>query len=126
MPGSRRGALCFAALTVFCLTTISSPTWGQPVDFDPDKEARKIFTTVMSPYCPGLLLADCGHPAAALKSARLTRTLDPKGFWRVDRDLEPGQRRTTRTLFTFRRLMNLLEAGGSPGRAVWTLLGGPE
>lgn len=51
---------------VFCLTTVSSPAWGEQVDFDPDKEARRIFTTVMSPYCPGLLLADCSSSAAAV------------------------------------------------------------
>jgi len=81
-PGSRRGALCFAALMVFCLTTVSSPVWGEQVDFDPDKEARRIFTTVMSPYCPGLLLADCSSSAAAVLrdsiKAQLHRGIPPQ------------------------------------------------
>jgi cytochrome c-type biogenesis protein CcmH len=30
-----------------------------------ERQARRIFTVVMSPYCPGLLLADCTSSAAA-------------------------------------------------------------
>jgi cytochrome c-type biogenesis protein CcmH len=30
-----------------------------------EREARRIFSVVMSPYCPGLLLADCTSSAAA-------------------------------------------------------------
>ena len=73
-----------------------------------------------------LLLADCGHAAAALKSSRVTRALDPKGFWRVDRSLAPEQRRTVRTLAAFRHLTSLLQAGAGPGEAVRTLCDGPE
>ncbi|MFH0947003.1 MAG: N-6 DNA methylase [Planctomycetota bacterium] len=73
-----------------------------------------------------LLLKDCDHAVAALKSARLTRSFDPKGFWRVDRDLDPNRRRTVRTLAAFRRLGKLLEAGAGPGRAVRTICDGPE
>jgi len=42
------------------------PAFGQTPAFDPDAEARRIFTQVMSPYCPGLLLADCTSSAAAV------------------------------------------------------------
>jgi SAM-dependent methyltransferase len=38
------------------------------------------------------LLRDCGHPSECLRDPEFTRRLDPKGFWRVDRDLAPGQR----------------------------------
>jgi len=31
---------------------------------DPANQARRVFTAVMSPYCPGVLLADCTSPAA--------------------------------------------------------------
>jgi cytochrome c-type biogenesis protein CcmH/NrfF len=42
------------------------PAAGQPAGSEADKEARRIFTTVMSPYCPGQLLADCTSSAAAV------------------------------------------------------------
>jgi hypothetical protein len=38
------------------------------------------------------LLRDCGHPSERLRDHAFTRRLDPKGFWRVDRDLAPRQR----------------------------------
>lgn len=41
------------------------PVLGQSADFDLDREARRIFTLVMSPYCPGQMLADCTSSAAA-------------------------------------------------------------
>ena len=43
-----------------------APSSCRGADFDPDREARRIFTTVMSPYCPGLTLADCGSSGAAV------------------------------------------------------------
>ena len=33
---------------------------------NPDQEARRIFSTIMSPYCPGLLLVDCTSSQAAV------------------------------------------------------------
>ena len=61
----RRNGLVIG-LTVFCLLGLAFSAFGADPYFDPDKEARKIFTTVMSPYCPGLLLADCSSSAAAV------------------------------------------------------------
>ena len=37
-------------------------------------------------------LRDCHHPTARLRDPAFTRTLDSRGFWRVDRDLLPDQR----------------------------------
>lgn len=45
-----------------------------------------------------LLLRDCHRPVEALRRADVTRNLDPKGFWRVDRDLPPEERQTTMVL----------------------------
>ena len=43
---------------------------GPPVPagaaLDPDQEAQRIFSTIMSPYCPGLLLVDCTSSQAAV------------------------------------------------------------
>jgi cytochrome c-type biogenesis protein CcmH len=61
----RRNGL-ITGLTVFCLLGLAFSTFAADAYFDPDKEARRIFTTIMSPYCPGLLLADCSSSAAAV------------------------------------------------------------
>jgi hypothetical protein len=42
------------------------------------------------------MLRDCGHPAARLRKRSFARGLDPKGFWRVDRDLPPARAALTR------------------------------
>jgi cytochrome c-type biogenesis protein CcmH len=55
---------------------------------DPAAEAQNIFTTVMSPYCPGLLLADCPSPAAFELRAEIRRRLDAgESAAAVERDL---------------------------------------
>lgn len=38
------------------------------------------------------ILRDCGHPSNVLRSNVFTRTLSPKGFWRVDGGYEPAGR----------------------------------
>lgn len=46
---------------VVALFGAASPTFASPVD----ERSRAIFHDFMSPYCPGLLLADCSSRAAA-------------------------------------------------------------
>lgn len=43
---------------------------------DAASQAQTIYTTVMSPFCPGLLLADCPSPAAFELRADIRRRLD--------------------------------------------------
>jgi hypothetical protein len=45
------------------------------------------------------ILRDCDHPSALLRDKRFTRTLDPKGFWRVGRQQvsKTVGRRTTKS-----------------------------
>jgi hypothetical protein len=50
------------------------------------------------------ILSDTEHPKEKLKHKAFSRSLDPRGFWRVDRDLEPSERHTVRTLHAFRAL----------------------
>jgi cytochrome c-type biogenesis protein CcmH len=52
------------ALVAALLAVWATP--GVARDFPPevDREAGKIFGSVMSPYCPGKLLGDCPSPAA--------------------------------------------------------------
>ncbi|QDU69531.1 Eco57I restriction-modification methylase domain-containing protein [Engelhardtia mirabilis] len=40
------------------------------------------------------ILRDCAHAAPDLARRRFVRQLAPKGFWRVDRELEPSERLT--------------------------------
>jgi cytochrome c-type biogenesis protein CcmH/NrfF len=49
-----------AAGVVFAATLTA---FAQPFQ-EVEAQAQQIFTSVMSPYCPGLLLADCPSPAA--------------------------------------------------------------
>jgi hypothetical protein len=53
------------------------------------------------------ILRDCDHPAAALRSDDFTRSLDPKGFWRVDKEKDPELRHTVLTLVAFHDLKRL-------------------
>ena len=56
------------------------------------------------------LLRDTDLPAAAIRERR--GTLDPSGFWRVDRDKDPELRHTVLTLVAFRDLEEKIEAAG--------------
>lgn len=53
-----------------------------PGDCGAENEARRIFATIMSPYCPGQMLTDCTSPqAAALRDtikAQLARGRSPQ------------------------------------------------
>lgn len=50
------------------------------------------------------ILRDCEHPTSDLRRREFQRTLDPKGFWRCDRDLAPEDRLSTRSLMRFRKM----------------------
>lgn len=47
------------------------------------------------------ILRDCAHPAASLRKSTLTRGLDQRGFWRLDRELPPEERLPARALQCF-------------------------
>ncbi|MBK8099889.1 MAG: N-6 DNA methylase [Planctomycetes bacterium] len=47
------------------------------------------------------LTADCALPCQVLADRRRTQRLEPKGFWRVDRQLPPAERRTIRAAAEF-------------------------
>jgi cytochrome c-type biogenesis protein CcmH len=79
IPAAR--ILAAAAIAVVAVSVSAQPR-------DPAAEAQKIFTTVMSPYCPGLLLADCPSPAAFELRAEIRRRLDAgESAAAVERDL---------------------------------------
>lgn len=51
-----------------------------------------------------MVVADCGHEREALADPGFRAGLDPRGFWRVDRDLRPEERLPMRSLAAFREL----------------------
>jgi len=58
------------------------------------------------------LLRDCDYPTELLRDASFARTLDPKGFWRVDKDKDPELRHTVLTLAAFRDLDDKITTHG--------------
>ncbi len=58
----------------------------------------------LTPAAFAELVRGCDHPAAALRRTAFTRTLDPKGFWRVDRDRDPELRLPVLALQAFHDL----------------------
>jgi hypothetical protein len=58
------------------------------------------------------ILRDCDHPRERLADKAFCRTLDPKGFWRVDKTEDPELRHSVLTLVAFDALDQLIAAHG--------------
>ena len=57
------------------------------------------------------ILKECDHPAEQTTDKTFSRTLDPKGFWRVDKEKDPELRHTVLSLIAFHELKKMgLEA----------------
>ncbi len=54
------------------------------------------------------ILRGCDHPAQRLSESAFCRTLDPKGFWRAERDRPPELRHTVLTQVAFDTLQALV------------------
>ncbi len=67
-------------------------------------EAVSAFALGLDEHDLGYLLRDCDLPAALVGSNEVSRTLDPKGFWRVDKELDPELRLTVLSQIAFRDL----------------------
>ncbi len=75
------------------------------------------------------ILRDCDHPKALATNRNFARTLDPKGFWRVDKDEDPELRHTVLTLVAFDALDALIQSHGGDrdaGIAAFSALNGGE
>jgi hypothetical protein len=59
------------------------------------------------------ILRDCDHPAARLSEKGFCRTLDPKGFWRVDKASDPELRHTVLSLAAFDDLQAAIGLAGA-------------
>ena len=65
------------------------------------------------------ILRECDYPVETLRDDAFTRTLDPKGFWRVDQNRDPELRHTVLTLAAFRDLKAVVGAhGGDRARGI--------
>jgi hypothetical protein len=58
------------------------------------------------------ILRDCDHPVECMRENSFTRSLDPKGFWRVDKELDPELRHTVLTLSAFHDLKQAIASHG--------------
>jgi hypothetical protein len=58
------------------------------------------------------ILRDCDHPVEQVCHKPFARTLDPKGFWRVDKEKDPELRHTVLTLVAFHDLQQTIAAHG--------------
>jgi hypothetical protein len=56
------------------------------------------------------ILKDCDHPTEQSTSKSFTRALDPKGFWRVDKQKDPELRHTVLSLVAFKDLKGMIES----------------
>jgi len=75
------------------------------------------------------ILRDCDHPRDRLSDKAFCRTLDPKGFWRVDKTDDPELRHPVLTLVAFDALAELIEEHGGDrdaGIAAFSALNGGE
>jgi hypothetical protein len=56
------------------------------------------------------ILKDCDHPRMSLADKAFCRNLDPKGFWRVDKDKDPELRHPVLSLVAFDDLQAQIQA----------------
>ena len=53
------------------------------------------------------ILKKCDYPTAQVADKTFARTLDPKGFWRVDKEKDPELRHTVLSLVAFHELKKI-------------------
>lgn len=63
------------------------------------------------------VLAECDYPADMLSNKKFAAGLNPKGFWRVDREVEPELRQTVLSLVAFMELEKVIAAHGGDVQA---------
>lgn len=65
------------------------------------------------------ILRDCDYPVSHITNKTFARTLDAKGFWRVDKNQPPEIRHTVLTLVAFRDLeRHIAAAGGNRDKGI--------
>jgi hypothetical protein len=70
-----------------------------------------------------MILIDCELPAHTMIDAATISRLDPRGFWRVDKDKDPELRHTVLTLIAFHDLQKKIEeCGGDRDKGIEAFL----
>jgi hypothetical protein len=76
-----------------------------------DAIAAALYGLCRDDFC--WVLRDCDHAANHLSGKPFCRTLDAKGFWRIDKDKDPELRHTVLSLAAFDDLQKAIAATGS-------------
>jgi hypothetical protein len=76
-----------------------------------DAIAAALYGLCRDDFC--WILRDCDHAAERLSGKPFCRTLDSKGFWRIDKDQDPELRHTVLSLAAFDDLQRAIAAAGS-------------
>ncbi len=78
---------------------------------DAERARLRAILEAMIGHCYGLSVSDfaeftkdCDHPSELVRADAFARSLDPKGFWRVDKDKEPELRHTVLAQVAFQVL----------------------
>jgi len=70
-----------------------------------------------------VVIKECDYPLASLSDKGLRRSLDPKGFWRVDKEKDPELRHPILTLVAFDELQKLTaQHGGDRDKGIAAFL----
>src|SRR5690606_4215924 len=72
------------------------------------------------------ILRDCDHPVDLVTNKAFARTLDPKGFWRVDKTRDPELRHTVLSQVAFADLQKLIATHGEEDALRLFLGTGPD
>src|SRR5262249_7108820 len=76
------------------------------------------------------VVKECQLPVDALREREVRSGLDPKGFWRIDKELDPGERLTNLAASAFRALKagkwTATTAAAMSNDEVFALLGIPD
>ena len=68
------------------------------------------------------IIEDCDLPGETLRTLRETAGLDPKGFWRVDKNKPPELRHTVLTVIAFQDLETKIQAAGDRDKGIEAFL----
>jgi hypothetical protein len=67
------------------------------------------------------ILRECDYPVETLRDKAFSQALEPKGFWRVDKEKDPELRHTVLSLAAFRELKGeISKSGGDTAQGIET------
>lgn len=109
----------FAPIMLATARRVSVPWASQYALTDHERARRRVIVdaVVLEAYGLGYadalnLLRECDLPTVLVCKGSVSRELDVKGFWRVDKDKDPELRHTVLTLVAFHDLKRVIEENG--------------